>query len=67
MGAARIAHVVSASVPEIGTRLSGELEYSWVGLDDRGLELEIIGVLVDLDGERGMLITHAMPTQLRRK
>ena len=31
------------------------------------LELEVIGVLVDIDGEPAMLIIHAMPTTLRRK
>jgi hypothetical protein len=45
----------------------GEPEFSWVGPDDRGRELEIIGVLVDIDGEPAMLIIHAMPTALRRK
>ena len=67
IGAARIAHVVSTSQPTVGVRPSGEPEYCWIGEDDRGLELEIVGVLVKTDGEPTMLIIHAMPTALRRK
>jgi hypothetical protein len=67
VGAARIASVISTIEPTVGTRPSGEPEFSWVGPDNRGLELEIIGVLVDIDGDRAMLIIHAMPTALRRK
>lgn len=67
IGAARIAHVISGSEPTLSTRPSGEPEYSWAGQDGRGLELEVIGVLVDIDGEPVMLIIHAMPTALRGK
>ena len=67
IGAARIAHVVSTSQPTVGVRPSGEPEYYWIGGDDRGLELEIVGVLVQTDGEPAVLISHAMPTALRRK
>nr|NLI50768.1 hypothetical protein [Propionibacterium sp.] len=67
LGAARIAHVISTCQPTVGVRLSGEPEYCWIGDDDRGLELEIIGVIVATDSEPTMLIIHAMPTALRRK
>ena len=67
IGAARISHVVGVSQPTVGVRPSGEREYVWIGDDDRGLELEIIGVIVEIDGEPTMLIIHAMPTALRRK
>ena len=67
IGATRITHVVSTSQPTVGVRPSGEPEYYWIGGDDRGLELEIVGVLVQTDGEPTMLIIHAMPTALRRK
>jgi len=66
IGAARIADVIGTIEPTVGTRSSGEPEFSW-GPDDRGRELEIVGVLVDIDGEPAMLIIHAMPTALRRK
>lgn len=67
IGAARIAHVVITSQPSVGIRPSGETEYCWIGDDDRGLELEIIGVIVETDGEQMMVIIHAMPTLMRRK
>ena len=35
----------------------------WIGLDDRGLELEVVGVLMP----KGVLIIHAMPRAFRRK
>ena len=66
IGAARIADVIGTIEPTVGTRSSGEPEFSW-GPDDRGRELEIVGVLVVIDGEPAMLIIHAMPTALRRK
>lgn len=67
IGAARIAHVLGANVPQVSSRPSGEPEYVWVGPGDRGLELEIIGVPVDIAGESVMLIIHVMPTGSRRK
>jgi hypothetical protein len=44
-------------------RLPGESLMRWVGLDDRGLELEIVAV--DL-GDETALVIHVMPTALRR-
>jgi hypothetical protein len=43
----------------------GEVDdrYLWVGQDDRGLELEIIAVIIP--GEP-LLVIHVMPTALRR-
>lgn len=38
-------------------------QYVWVALDDRELELEIIGLVL----EDYVLITHVMPTSLRRR
>ena len=67
LGSARIAHVMSTTRPTVSTRPSGEPEYSWVGPDDRGLELEIIAVMVTTEqGEPVMLVILAMPTSLRR-
>ena len=74
-GAARIVSVISTIDSTVGTHRaasqssaeSREPESSWTGPDGRGRELEIIGVLVDIDGEPAMLIIHAMPTALRRK
>lgn len=62
LGAARIAYVIANVEPTRGARPSGEREFSWIGPDDRGLELEIVGVLINYDGEESMLVIHAMPT-----
>jgi hypothetical protein len=42
---------------------SDTIQYVWVASDDRGLKLEIIGVVL----EDYVLITHVMPTSLRRR
>ena len=34
----------------------------WIGLDDRGIELEIVA----LDLDEAVVIIHVMPTDLRR-
>lgn len=47
----------------ITSDVSDRTQYVWVALDDRGLELEIIGVVL----EDYVLITHVMPTSLRRR
>ncbi|TRZ87030.1 MAG: hypothetical protein D4R83_03280 [Streptomycetaceae bacterium] len=39
------------------------VRFHWEGLDDRGLELEIVGVHTPT----GILIIHVMPTSLRRR
>jgi hypothetical protein len=41
---------------------SGESRMLWVGPDDRGLELEVIAVVLDDDT---LLVLHVMPTALR--
>ena len=40
-----------------------KIQYVWVAEDDRGIELEIIGVAL----ESYVLITHVMPTSFRRR
>ena len=42
---------------------SGRTEVKWIGKDNRGLELEIIGVIE----EEKVLILHVMPYSFRRK
>ena len=47
----------------IGEGQDSEDQHIWIGEDDRGLELEITAiVLADY-----LLVTHVMPTDLRRK
>ena len=64
VGRAHVVHVIDTSVPE-DVPAVGEFDPRkvWVGLDDRGLELEIVAVV--LPGE--LLIIHVVPTALRRK
>jgi hypothetical protein len=38
----------------------------WVGVDDRGIELEIIGLVADEDPDL-VIIIHCMPTTYPRK
>lgn len=52
--------------PTRTTTLGGANAWQWLGVDDRGRELEIIAVDVAPDhGEPYMLVIHVMPTQLR--
>lgn len=68
IGKAHIAHVIAAAVPVYGTRPTGEREARWVGIDDRGIELEIVDIpdAADKAGNPVTLIIHAMPTALRK-
>ena len=56
--------VVSSVQPTVTTNDRGEAEYLWVGEDDRGVTLEIAGVVVE-DGV--LLVLHVMPRQYRRQ
>ena len=69
VGVAHVAYVISTAVPTRGLRPSGETELVWVGTDDRGVELEVIGIpgVLDKAGDPVLLVIHAMPTALRRK
>ena len=64
IGAAHARFVVENNVAE---RTPGQNEFErrlfWVGIDDRGLELEIAGV----EFEDEILIIHVMPTNFRRR
>ena len=43
--------------------VDGRTEVKWIGKDNRGLELEIIGVIE----EDRVLIVHVMPNSFRRR
>ena len=64
IGAAHARFVVENNVAERTPR-QNEFEHRlfWVGIDDRGLELEIAGV----EFEDEILIIHVMPTNFRRR
>ncbi len=64
IGRAHALHVMNTVEPTIVPATDDREERrSWIGLDDRGLELEIVAVVVDPDL---LLVIHVMPTDLRR-
>jgi hypothetical protein len=69
IGRAHVLHVMNAVTPAVVVNALGETEYSWVGLDDRGVELQIAAVVIeaanrsDADTDEDlMLVVHVMPT-----
>jgi len=63
IGRAHALHVMGTVTPELipGAGDRGDDQLVWTGPDDRGLELEVIAlVLPDL-----LLVIHVMPTALR--
>jgi hypothetical protein len=47
---------------------SGNTGLRWIGIDDRGDVLEIMGLeLTDEQGEQFVLVTHVMPYRYRRE
>jgi len=63
IGKARAMYVINHYSPTfVAGEEDGEGQQVWIGQDDRGLELEIVAlVLTDY-----LLVTHVMPTDLRR-
>ena len=47
----------------ISSQDSEKIQWVWIAKDDRGLELEIVAVVLD----QYLLVTHVMPTSLRRR
>ncbi|MFT4306203.1 MAG: hypothetical protein QM604_04855 [Microbacterium sp.] len=56
----RNAHILAALINAGEPTLSGDKLY-WIGVDDRGLQLEIAGFVSDEDPDL-VIIIHAMPT-----
>ncbi|MGH3872191.1 MAG: hypothetical protein ACRDSR_11890 [Pseudonocardiaceae bacterium] len=54
---------MNTSKPTIGTSSRDEELRYWIGVDDRGVELEIAAVV----RPDCLLVLHVMPTALRRK
>lgn len=56
-------HVIAMSLADITTdQDTGESTLSWVGIDERGRELEIVA----LDKPDCFLVIHVMPTHYRK-
>lgn len=63
IGRTHIQHVMNTTEPEAtAPGDSGQPRLRWLGPDDRGLELEVIAVVLNDDT---LLVIHAMPTALR--
>ena len=64
IGAAHARFVIGNNQPLRAPGLNEfEQRLFWIGIDDRGLELEIAGV----EFEEEILVIHVMPTIFRRK
>ena len=59
------AHILAA-MANAGEPMSVGDQLLYVGVDDRGVELEIVAVLDD-SGRADLTVIHAMPTALRRR
>lgn len=63
IGKARAIFVIENNSFLVVANDAGRVQQVWQGLDDRGVELEIIAVvLIDY-----LLVTHVMPANFRRK
>lgn len=68
IGVAHVRYVIENCDAEPAQRGSGNIGLQWIGADDRGDVLEILGLeLIDAQGEQFLLITHVMPHRYRRE
>ena len=67
IGRASARHVLATAEPTPVTTTGGADAWLYVGLDERGRELEIIALEVHPadGGQSYLLVIHVMPTQLR--
>ena len=57
------AHAFHVIVNSEAQWLAEQQQFTWIGLDDRGVELEIVAVIKP----DCLLVIHVMPTQLRKR
>jgi len=63
IGRARALSLIRSEEPQVvNHKIAGESRLLWVGLDDRGLDIEIIGIL---NGDE-LLVIHVMPLFRKR-
>lgn len=56
-------HVIISTEPvRVPASETSDARLVWIGLDDRGIELEIVA----LDLDDAVVVIHVMPTSLRR-
>lgn len=59
-------HVIAHVTPSRTTTVGGASAWLWIGDDERGRELEIIGNTIEPSAGPAFLhVIHVMPTQLR--
>jgi len=64
IGKARVNYVMENNPHTVISSQDGKkVQWVWIATDDRGLELEIVAVVP----EQYLLVTHVMPTSLRRR
>lgn len=63
IGRAHARYVIDTTEPRETITASGAPGLEWVGEDDRGVELEIVAVVLANE----LLVIHVMPTALRRR
>lgn len=62
IGVAHVRHVIENCDAEPPRLNGGNIGLQWMGADERGDVLEIMGLeLTDAQGEQFLLITHVMP------
>ena len=63
IGKAHAMHVIASTEPtHLPASVTADARLVWIGLDDRGIELEIVA----LDLDDAVVVIHVMPTSLRR-
>ena len=64
IGRAHALHVIDTVAPtDVAATVEFDARKLWLGPDDRGVELEIVAVVLQTE----LLVIHVMPTALRRK
>lgn len=55
--------VINSTAPDqVPATASADARLVWIGVDDRGIELEIVA----LDLDEAIVVVHVMPTALRK-
>ena len=63
VGRAHALHVMTTNDPTmVPATVSYDERLVWIGVDDRGIELEIVALLLS----NALVVIHVMPTALRR-